>query len=181
MEKEVPTAIRKIVIVGPESTGKTTLSKALAEHFGTVYVEEYARNYLEERNGHYKEHDLTAIAHGQFALEQQQMANANKVLICDTDALVVRVWSEWKYGRYDQAIEEGFKGDELSRIYLLTNIDLPWQPDPLREHPETNDRKGLFEVYHSRLTERNALFDVVSGHGPSRLENALNVIKKRMK
>jgi NadR type nicotinamide-nucleotide adenylyltransferase len=179
MEKEIHSSVRKIVVVGPESTGKTTLAQGLANYFGTVCVEEFARTFLKRQEGAYTETDLIPIAKGQFAEEQQLLPSAKTFLICDTDALVVRIWSEWKYGRYDQAIEEGFKND-TRRYYLLTDIDLPWQADDLREHPDSQDRKGLFDAYHQLLVHRNETFDVVRGNGAQRLQNAVQFIKKRM-
>ena len=125
--------IKKIVVIGPESTGKSTLSEALATALHTVWVPEYAREYLEHLNRPYSETDLQAIARGQLLKEGEVAPLVNKVLICDTDLYVIKVWSEHKYGRCHASILE-----EIARrkydLYLLTGIDMPWSPDPLREH-----------------------------------------------
>ena len=124
--------IKKVVIIGPECTGKTDLSKFLANQFKTVWVEEYARAYVNKLIRPYEQSDLTKIAHGQSRMEDEWVREANRVLICDTNALVVKVWSEHKFGSCDEEIEK-----LLTRhydLYLLTYIDVPWEDDPQREH-----------------------------------------------
>lgn len=162
---------KKIAIVGPESTGKSLLAAALADHFCCDFVDEMARPYLEQLDRPYTEDDLLRIAVAQCAEEDRLAATGNPVLVCDTTLLVIRIWSEVKYGRCHPFILE----EEARRTYdawLLTNIDLPWEEDPLREHPHF--RMELFELYHAALLKKGVPFAIVRGSGEARTKNALN-------
>lgn len=156
-------------IVGPESAGKTTLAKALAQRWRAPWVAEYAREYLRDRSGYRIEH-LAAIARGQMAREAQALARRPERLVLDTDLLVILVWWRERFGAPPQWLEAAFLG-QPPRRYLLTRPDLPWQPDPLRESPR--DRERLFDVYRAELEARCARFGIVSGFGPARLQSAL--------
>lgn len=156
--------------VGPESTGKTTLCKQLAEHFKGSFVPEFARQYLEERNENYTQHDLITIAKGQRKLEQEAIAQHPSPIFCDTDVVVVMVWHEFKYGEKSAELENLFKL-QPERKYLLTYPDLTWQDDPLRENP--NDLNAIFELYVSTLNRLGVDYSVVKGTGSDRLENAI--------
>jgi len=138
--------MKKVVVIGPESTGKSTLSEKLAAHFNTVWTPEYARDYLDQLNRPYEEHDLLEIAAGQVALERRQAGNANKVLICDTDLYVIKVWSEHKYGHCDPRILNQVAQQHCD-LYLLTYIDLPWEEDPQREYPDPAMRTYFYNIY----------------------------------
>ncbi len=162
---------KKIAIVGPESTGKSLLAAALAHHFSCDYVEEMARPYLEQLDRPYAEADLLQIAEAQCAEEDRLASSGKPLLICDTTLLVIRIWSEVKYGRCHPAILE----EEARRSYdawLLTDIDLPWEEDPLREHPHF--RNELFDLYLEALQKKGVPFSVVRGSGVARTNNALN-------
>ncbi|MEO6834041.1 MAG: ATP-binding protein [Chitinophagaceae bacterium] len=138
--------VRKVVIIGPESTGKSTLSAALAKAFDTVWNPEYAREYLEHLDKEYQEEDLLKIAKEQTFREDLLAKTANNFLFCDTDLYVIKVWSEAKYGHCDKAILEEISQRKYD-LYLLTDIDIPWQPDPLREHPAPEDRRYFYKQY----------------------------------
>lgn len=166
--------MRIISIVGPESTGKTALARALADHFGVGYVEEFARDYLAGR-ADYESADVEAIARGQMALEAGALIAGESPVILDTDLLVVRVWWEEKYGALPDWLTGAFAA-QLPRRYLLTAPDLPWEPDPLRESPF--DRERLFEVYRATLVAENQRFDVVRGTGAARLRCALAAVEQ---
>lgn len=169
-------AIRKVVIIGPESTGKSTLSAALAAAFNTNWSPEFARDYLEQLKRNYHEADLWEMAKGQLALEQKMAQTANRLLFCDTDLYVIKVWSEAKYGRCDRRILE-----EIARrkydFYLLTDIDIPWQPDPLREHPETKDRQYFYRQYLDLVQQSNTPFVRISGDQVTRLNVAISAVQ----
>lgn len=169
--------IKKIVVIGPESTGKSTLSEMLAASLQTVWVPEYAREYLEQRGGVYNELDLMEIAKGQLALEDEQAAKANKFLICDTDLHVVKVWSEHKYGRSDSWILDQIATRSYD-MYLLTDIDFEWQDDPLREHPLPEMRKYFFNIYRDIVENSGVPWAVISSTPEKRLEAALEAINK---
>ena len=164
--------LKKIVIIGPESTGKSTLSKALAEQLNTVWVPEYARTYLEERGQEYHYEDLTAIAKGQLASEDEWAKQANKYLICDTDLYVLKVWSEHKYGKVDAFILESIAQRHYD-AYILCDIDMPWDEDPLREHPEPEMRQYFYNIYKDIVLHSGKPFSIVSGHEEERLAQAL--------
>lgn len=138
--------MKKVVVIGPESTGKSTLSEKLAAHFNTVWTPEYAREYINQLQRPYEESDLLQIAAGQVALEQQMAGLANEVLICDTDLYVIKVWSEHKYGHCDPRILQQIARQHCD-LYLLTYIDLPWEEDPQREYPDPEMRHYFYNIY----------------------------------
>lgn len=170
--------IKKIAILGPESTGKSDLSFELANIYKTFYVPEVARRYLENLNRNYVEDDLLKIAKLQIETEDEFTKSANKVLICDTNLTVIKIWSLVKYGRCDSWILEQ---DQLRQydFTLLTNIDLPWVDDPLREHPDPTMRNELMNLYLKELISKNAQFDIVSGIGEDRIQNAIKILSSR--
>lgn len=163
--------IKKIVIIGPESTGKSTLTRGLAEKFGEPWVEEYAREYLENLGRAYNYDDLLKIAQGQIALEEQKLKAAAKLLFCDTDLHVIRVWSDHKFNTTHPWILKQIK-ERAYDLYFLTAIDIPWQEDPLREHPDPEMRKYFFNIYHQLLTASKTPFFLISGNPKERLEQA---------
>jgi NadR type nicotinamide-nucleotide adenylyltransferase len=166
--------IKKIAIIGPESTGKSTLAAQLAEALQTVWVPEYARDYLNQLDRPYNESDLLTIAKNQVALEDELLLQANQYLIVDTTLTIIRVWSEHKYGRCDPWI----LAEEAARYYeyyLLCDIDLPWQDDPQREHPHL--RQHFFGVYKDYLESKWATYCIVSGDGEERLRIALEFVR----
>lgn len=138
--------MKKVVVIGPESTGKSTLSEWLASHYKTVWVPEYARGYIEGLDRPYEQSDLTKIAKGQLVLQAKQASQANELLICDTDLHVIRVWSEHKYGECDPWILNAIAKQHYD-LYLLTYIDIPWEEDPQREHPDPAMREYFYDVY----------------------------------
>lgn len=171
MEKE----IIRISVTGPESTGKSWLAEKLANHYHTQWVPEYARPYLENLGRTYTVDDILEIAKGQLALEELTALKANRFLFCDTDLLVTRIWSEFKYGKVHPWITRMYHEHKYA-LYLLCDIDLPWTPDPLREHP--HQRRELFSKYLEALKSDGFPFCIVKGTGLSRLENACVEIEK---
>lgn len=168
--------LKKVVVIGPESTGKSTLSEALAAHFGCDWVPEYAREYLENLGRSYRYEDLLEIAKGQIHLEDQMAFNKNGLLICDTDLQVIKIWSQHRFGKVDPWIEYQIKARRYD-LYLLTDIDIPWQDDPLREHPAPEMRQYFFGKYHDSLEVSRVPFVVVSGDKSARLERAIVQVK----
>ncbi|SEK79919.1 nicotinamide-nucleotide adenylyltransferase, NadR type [Chitinophaga rupis] len=138
--------MHKIVVLGPESTGKSTLSQKLAAHYNTVWTPEYAREYIENLPRSYEQHDLLAIARGQLQLEDEKAQQASELLICDTDLYVIKVWSEHKYGQCDPQILEQIASRRYD-LYLLTYIDIPWENDPQREYPDPQMREYFYRIY----------------------------------
>ncbi len=169
--------IKKIVVIGPESTGKSTLSQLLAVQLQTLWVPEFARNYLEELGREYVENDLLEIAKGQIAAEEKAIQQANQYLVCDTDLYVIKVWSEAKYGRCHPWILEQIAQRKYD-LYLLTYIDVPWADDPLREHPLPEERAYFYNIYRDIVMQSGSEWADIRGDENQRLILATNAIQK---
>lgn len=169
--------MKRIAITGPESTGKSWLCENLAAYFDVYWVREYAREYLEKIERPYIYNDLKEIAKGQFKSENSAASKAGKLnhrlLFCDTDFLVLYIWSIKKYGKCDPYIINKLKEHKYD-LYLLCNIDLPWEYDPLRENPD--EREILFKMYESALKDFNLPYRIISGKGEKRMINAVKFI-----
>lgn len=166
------------MVIGPESTGKSTLSEALARRLNTVWVPEYARAYCEGLCRQYEEHDLLTIAEGQTRAEALTLSEAREYLVCDTDLYVLKVWSEAKYGRCDKKILEGIAASRCD-LYLLTDIDIEWQDDPLREHPAPEERYYFYHQYRDIVANSGADWVNISGDISEREETALKAIQDK--
>ncbi|MEK6780851.1 MAG: ATP-binding protein [Bacteroidota bacterium] len=166
--------IKKVVIIGPECTGKTDLSKFLAGHFRTVWVEEYARAYINKLIRPYEQSDLTKIAHGQVRMEEEWIREATRVLICDTNATVVKIWSEHKFGECDREILT--LTERPYDFYLLTYIDIPWEDDPQREHPDK--REHFWSIYKTVVENSGVPFIEIRGTKEERRKRAIDAIEK---
>lgn len=172
-----PVEIRKVAIVGPECTGKSTLARQLAEHYQTVWVQEYARGYLDNLVRPYERRDLRTISHGQLRLEESWARRAQRVLICDTNLLVIKIWSDFKYGETDSEILESMKLDQYG-LHLLTYIDVPWEDDPQREHPDK--RAALYDIYLRELASARIPFTEIRGSEEQRMQLAIQAIDKML-
>lgn len=166
---------KKVVVIGPECTGKSELSKFLAEHFKTVFVEEYARAYLNKLIRKYEKSDLTKIAHGQARMEDEWLYDANRVLICDTNAIVIKIWSEFKYGDCDPDILRVIQEHRYD-LYLLTYIDLPWEDDPQREHPDK--REQLWQLFKQEVEKTGVPMVLIDGPRQQRRKKAIDAIEE---
>lgn len=165
----------KIAITGPESTGKSTLSAQLATHFQAAWVPEFARTYLAEIDRPYEFTDLEQIARGQIALWQKAAAQNPEILFLDTELLVLKIWSEHAYGKSAPFLLEALQQQKVD-LYLLLNVDLPWQPDPQREHPHL--REYFYQIYKKELQRMQVPFVEISGAQENRLQNAVAAIEK---
>ena len=175
MNLKRPSKAKKVAVVGPESTGKSSLSEFLASHFKTNWVPEYARGYLDNLTRPYQQHDLLTIARGQIRLEDKYAYDSQDLLICDTNLYVIKVWSQYKYGTCHPEILNHIATRKYD-LYLLTYIDLPWIPDPLREHPEK--REELFNIYLNELKRQSVPCVVIKGQGEQRQRAAVKAIEK---
>lgn len=162
-----------VAIVGPESTGKSTLTKSLAERYQTLWSEEYAREYLTALERPYEQSDLLEIAKGQLELAEKAKVKGNGIVFHDTDLLVIKVWSEFKYEDCDPWILEQFEANQAD-LYLLTDFNIPYEEDPLRENPK--QRRELFEIYEQELIKSKANYQVVKGDLPNRLNQSVGYI-----
>ncbi|MEX0812381.1 MAG: ATP-binding protein [Chitinophagales bacterium] len=161
--------MKKIAVVGPESTGKSTLSKMLADELEGLWIPEYARIYLEANGLDYKKADVENIAKHQYELEKSAEEVAqNQWIVCDTNLLVIKVWMQYKYNDYPKWIDQKLKQETL---YILSKPDMPWVSDPLRENPHNRDE--LYEIYFDLLKKSGAQFTEVEGNEKQRLTNSL--------
>ncbi len=181
MEKALtqrPINLIKVVLFGPESTGKTTLSRQLARHYNTVWAPEYAREFLQDKwNNERKtceQEDLIPIAEGQMNLENSLAKKADKILICDTDLLETKVYSEEYYGGFvDPKLDEAALNNSYD-IYFLTYIDTPWEEDDLRDRPEL--REEMFTAFKNTLEKYNKAYVLLKGDKETRFKKATAVI-----
>jgi len=171
--KQTASSIKKVCVTGPECTGKSELSKYLSEHFKTSWVQEYARAYLAQLNSSYQQADLTKIAHGQLRMEDEWLNESNRVIICDTNLLTIKIWSEFKYGNCDPEIINIMNARTYD-LYLLCNIDLPWEEDPQREHPDK--REQLWTIYKNEVIHTGTPYVEISGDRPARRTTAIKAI-----
>jgi NadR type nicotinamide-nucleotide adenylyltransferase len=165
--------IKKVAIIGPECTGKSELSQFLATHYKTEWVPEYARGYIDHLNRPYTQDDLLKIAHGQLRIEDEYAGSAQKVLICDTNLYVIKIWSEFKYGNCAEEILRQIQTRHYD-LYLLTYVDIPWQEDPQREHPAR--REELYEIYQRELKGQDVPFVEIKGEREQRKAAAVQAI-----
>jgi len=165
----------RISLTGPESAGKSTLAAQLAAHYGTTWAPEYARQYLEENGAGYTLADLEAIAHGQLAAEAAAAGRASRLLFCDTDLLVVKIWAENAFGTCPAWVLAELAKPRYA-LTLLLAPDLPWAPDPLREHPDPAQRWHFYALYRQELVRRGWPFAEVSGPAAERLAQAVAAV-----
>ena len=170
--------MNKIVVTGPESSGKTTLSRALAEELQTLWLPEYARFYLSRYGPAYEQEDLLRIARGQRQWEETWSRHSPHAIILDTSMLVLKIWSEYKYASCHPWILEQLEGQPAD-LYLLCRPDMPWEPDPLREN--RNDRSILFERYQKELEHYGFPYIILSGSLSQRLEHSMKKIRTLIK
>lgn len=173
--KQLDSNCIKVVLFGPESTGKTTLSRQLARYYNTVWAPEYARAYLqniwntEKRTCQPK--DLLPIAYGQMKIENDLLKHAEQVLICDTDLLETKVYSEAYYsGTCDPTLDK-YAQENSYHLYFLTYIDIPWEADDLRDKP--NERERMFRAFKEALIKYKRPFVLLKGSKEERLKKAI--------
>lgn len=169
--------IKKIAIVGPESTGKSTISAQLAQYYNTIWVPEFARGYCEKLTEPCTWQDEINMFHGQLQLEKELLPQANKILICDTTFITVKIWSDHTFGESPQEVLDELPNHPYD-LYLLMDIDLPWQDDPLRDFPHL--REHFMNVWHLELKALNADYTVISGTDQHRLNKAISAINKHL-
>ena len=179
--------VKRIVILGPESTGKSTLCASLAAHYKTIWVREYARTYLEENGKNYKYENLYDIAIGQLSAEEvayqtvitgSNFKNDNLFFI-DTNLYVAKVWSEFVFNKCDNRILSAIVKQSYD-LYLLCNTDLPWVKDELREYPDLETREKLFKYYKEELVEQKVPWAIITGNNAQRLTNAVKIIHEKL-
>ena len=183
MEKELEqqqSSCIKIVLFGPESTGKTTLSKQLSKHYNTVWVAEYAREYLQAKWDVKQKtcelEDIMPIAIGQMKLENNLAKKANAVLICDTDLLETKVYSEMFYNGICNSILKKKALENTYDLYFLTYIDTPWISDDIRDRPD--ERETMFNAFENELIAAKRPYILLKGSKEERFNIAVEAIDK---
>jgi len=166
-----------IVITGPESTAKSTLTKELATYFDGVWFPEYAREYLEGKTG-YTYGDVEKIARKQIGQYEAARRVQNGLVFLDTWLIITKVWFEWVYKRVPFWLEEAITEYPVD-LFLLCRPDIPWKPDPLRENGG-GQREQLFRIYKNELLTRGFCFAEVGGDGETRLRNAIEALKSNL-
>ncbi len=178
--RQQPTNIVKVVLFGPESTGKTTLSEQLARHYNTVWAPEYAREYLQDKWNNERKtcepKDLLPIAEGQMRLENDLAKKATNILVCDTDLLETKVYSEAYYIGHCDPILEKYALENQYDLYFLTYIDVPWELDDLRDKPL--ERERMFNYFKDTLEKYNRKYVILKGNKKRRLATAIVHIDK---
>ena len=187
--------IKKIVVLGPESTGKSTLCEQLSRHYGTKWVPEYARSYLDEHGMKYTYDDLLTIAKGQVALEEKYIqelgkiantasgarpltnpsSNLESLLFIDTNMYVMKVWCEFVFGTCHSWILEQIV-ERTYDLYFLCDIDLEWVKDELREYPDRESRQQLFHIYKDSMMNQHVPWVVINGSYEKRLRTAITAV-----
>lgn len=173
--------LKKIVILGPESTGKTTLCKQLADHYQTKWVPEYAREYLVQNGSDYSFDDLLTIAKGQINSEEiyikgmATVPDKSKFLFIDTDMHVMKVWCEFVYNKCHPFILEQI-AERKYDLYLVCNTDLPWIRDELREYRDIETRQRLFKIYLNTMINQTVPWVEISGTDEERTQKAIQAI-----
>lgn len=187
--------MKKIVIIGPECTGKSTLCEQLAKHYSTLWCPEFAREYLLTHGKHYTYDDLLTIAKGQIEMEEKSIANSElsnhsssnslftihySLLFIDTDMYVMKVWSEFVFGKCHRFILEQIVERKYD-LYLLCNTDLPWVKDELREYPDLESRQKLYTIYKDIMINQATPWVEIRGNNDERLLKAITSVDKLLK
>ena len=167
----------RIAVFGPESTGKTTLAAKLAAHFSAPLVAEYAREFW-DAHGVIMLEDIPGIAREQWRREDEALARADRLIICDTEALTTMLWSDLLYGTCPEDIRRGVESRAKKyALYLLLDIDVPWAPDPQRCFPDDEDRKKCLKVWHGALERRHLPYAWIRGDWAQREQAAIAAVR----
>ena len=181
--KQETNSLIKVVLFGPESTGKTTLSSQLAAHYNTVWVPEFLREFAQNKWDNEQkvcaQQDIVNIAQGQIKLENKAAKSANNILICDTDLLETRVYAEAYFKGFNlSALDEAIEHNEYD-LYFLTYIDTPWEADDLRDKPE--QREQMFMQFENALITNEKKYVLLKGNESTRLKKAIECIDHLLK
>ena len=183
----------KVAVIGPESTGKSTLCELLAQHYNTQWCPEFAREHLLTHGMNYTYDDLLYIARGQVAFEDKYIQLAvdswqsagthnspftihhSPLLFIDTDMYVMKVWCEFVFGKCHEWILDQIKKRNYD-LYLLCNTDLPWIKDELREYPDLATRDKLYTIYKDIMINQSTPWVDISGNYDERLQKAIKAV-----
>lgn len=169
-------SVKRIAVIGPESSGKSELCRNLAEHYNTLWIPEYAREYLTLIKRSYTYNDIIEIYKEQFRQEQERITDASGYLFIDTEFIIAKVWCESVFQSSSQYVEDIINNYPYD-LYLLTAPDLPWEYDPLRENPGKGDY--FFNWYKTLLQQKGLKHEIVSGAGITRIQNAISILENQ--
>lgn len=173
--------LKKIAVLGPESTGKSSLCEQLAKHYNVSWCPEYAREYLLKHGMSYQYQDLLTIAKGQIDLEDRSIANANQqghpFVFIDTEMHVMKVWCEFVFDNCHRYILDQIANRSYD-LYLLCNVDLPWVKDELREYPDLETRNRLYLIYKDLMINQSVPWVDIHGDYEARLKMAINAVDR---
>jgi len=165
----------RVVITGPECTGKSTLAAQLAAHYNTIHIPEYAREYIENLNRPYTYDDVVHIAERQIQEEAEFEGKANHILFYDTYLIITKVWLDVVYKRKPDWIDTVLLQKHI-HLFLLCDIDIPWYPDKVRENGGAM-RKKLFQIYQQEIKRFGFPYAVITGNGEKRLQNGIQAVE----
>jgi NadR type nicotinamide-nucleotide adenylyltransferase len=172
--------IKRVAVIGPESTGKSTLCEQLAEHYQTAWVPEYARQYFAQHGSQYTYDDLLEIAKEQVVSEERLISSAeaakiSSLLFIDTDLHVMKVWCEYVFNRCHPWILDKIAERQYD-LYFLCDTDLPWMQDELREYPDLERRRELYHIYKDMMENQPVPWVNISGDYEQRLQKAVKAV-----
>lgn len=174
MEKKNTTELKRIILIGPESTGKTELAKFLAKKYNTIFVPEYAREYIEKLENKYTFNDVEKIAKKQVELENDLGKKANSILFYDTYLIITKVWFQIVFNKVPLWIEKKIRSSKID-LFLLCNTELPWIKDNVRENGGKM-REELFSIYQKELKNYGFKYKIIEGIDSDRYNNAVNLV-----
>lgn len=175
MEKGAKDKLKKVVLIGPESTGKTELAKYLANYFNALWIPEYARDYIANLNRPYTFQDVEHIAHKQVEREKEYLKKANQWLFYDTYLIITKVWFRVVYQKVPPWLEKKIQESSID-LFLLCNTDIPWIPDPVRENGGEM-RNKLFDIYKNELEEYHFPYKIITGKNSQRMQHAVAAVE----
>ena len=168
--------VRRVLITGPEATGKSSLCKRLAELYKEPWVPEFAREYLASQNGKYAQADLDLMLKGQLKSESEMELGSSSFLFCDTGPDNYWVWSYYKFKEVSDYVNKQVKEMNYDLVLLL-DVDLPWESDPLRENPSYYERREILVLFQTVLSEQEINYKLISGTGDIRIKRAVKAIE----
>lgn len=174
---ETTNQLKKIAIVGPECTGKSAIASYLAKYYQTIWIPEYAREYCAKLTKACTLEDELNIFYGQRALEDLLIQKGQKMVFCDTTFLTVKIWCDYVFKQTPIQVLDALKKHHQYDFFLLMDIDLPWENDPLRDFPNDKQRQYFFEIWQKELQYLKAPFTIISGIGQERFNQAITAIE----